>query len=352
MSAREIAKNLSLMALSLVVVTILLELAVRGYSHFAFPKMMEVDDRLGWRHAANREKTFVNELGEPILMRQNNHGLRGADYDPAQSLGKSRVLVLGDSFTEAVHVSEEQTFVGRLNKLHPELQLLNAGVGGYGTVQEYLYLDLYGEVVRPAAVLLAIYENDLTDNCLSYYPSFGPRPYAFASNGSVTLVKELQPEGFRRFTLPLPFWQQLNKHSYLYGFLNGRVYQRLRASRMRELAREDLKQTERCGRMAVLESLLLLLRARTQGLGAKLGVVIIPSEADARSGRSDTSDAILQVCEARQLLCLALVASMHEAIVSNAKPYFQHDIHWTAEGHATAAQQISSFLTRVLTSSP
>src|SRR5262249_50059101 len=147
MSAKEIGKNLLLSAVSLVVVAILLEIAVRGYSYFAFPKMMEIDDQLGWRHAENREKTFVNELGESALMRQNNYGLRGADFDPAQSSGKSRVLVLGDSFTEAIHVSEEQSFVGRLNKLHPELQLLNAGVGGYGTVQEYLYLDLHGKQI-------------------------------------------------------------------------------------------------------------------------------------------------------------------------------------------------------------
>src|SRR5262245_19666114 len=193
-SLKELSKNLSISALSLIILTILLEFAVRGYSHFAFPKMMEIDDQLGWRHAEKREKPFVNELGETVLMRQNNYGLRGADFDPAQSSGKSRVLVLGDSFTEAIHVSEEQSFVGRLNKLHPELQVLNAGVGGYGTVQEYLYLDLHGKLIRPAAVLLAIYENDLTDNCLSYYPSFGPRPYAFASGGSVTLVKELQPD--------------------------------------------------------------------------------------------------------------------------------------------------------------
>jgi hypothetical protein len=352
MSLREISKNLSILALTLVVVVVLLECAVRGYSYFAFPKMMEIDDQLGWRHAPNRERTFVNELGEAVLMRQNNYGLRGADYDPAQTLGKSRVLVLGDSFTEAVQVSEEQTFVGRLNKLHPELQVLNAGVGGYGTVQEYLYLELHGKLIRPAAVLLAIYENDLTDNCLSYYPSFGPRPYAFASAGSVTVVKELQPDGFRRFILPVPFWQQLNKHSYLYSFLNGRIYQRLQASKMRELEREDLRQTDRCGRMAVLESLLVLLKARTQELGAKLGVVIIPSEADARSGRSETSDAILKMCEARQLSCLALVASLHNAMLSNAKPYFKHDIHWTAEGHATAAQEISSFIAAVLKGNP
>ena len=121
---------------------------------------------------------------------------------------------------------------------------------------------------------------------------------------------------------------------------------------MSELERDDLRQTDRCGRMAVLESLLVLLKARTQELGAKLGVVIIPSEADARSGRSETSDAILKMCEARQLSCLALVASLHNAMLSNAKPYFKHDIHWTAEGHATAAQEISSFIAAVLKGNP
>src|SRR6185312_10459264 len=117
-----------------------LEIATRVYSGFAFPRMMEIDDRLGWSHARGREKSFVNEAGESVLVRQNSLGLRGPEYDLAAHSGLTRILVLGDSFTEAVQVSEDDSFAGRLRSSKPGMQVLNAGVGAYGTVQEYVYL--------------------------------------------------------------------------------------------------------------------------------------------------------------------------------------------------------------------
>lgn len=46
------------------------------------------------------------------------------------------MLVLGDSFTEAIQVGEVDLFTSQLEVLHPNVEVLNAGVGGYGTVQE------------------------------------------------------------------------------------------------------------------------------------------------------------------------------------------------------------------------
>lgn len=40
---------------------------------------------------------------------------------------------------------------------------------------------------NPDLVVLMFYENDLTDNLLSYYPGFGPRPYA-TFDGAVDIL--------------------------------------------------------------------------------------------------------------------------------------------------------------------
>jgi hypothetical protein len=81
-------------------------------------------------------------------------------------------------FSERVHVRDEELFSFDLEEINSNVEVINAGVGGYGMVQEYLYLTGEGLAFRPDIVLLLFYENDLSDNCLSYYPAFGPRPYA------------------------------------------------------------------------------------------------------------------------------------------------------------------------------
>src|SRR5262249_55677907 len=133
-------------------------------------------------------------------------------------------------------------FTARLEKAGKgELEVLNAGVGGYGTVQEYLYMMSDGVAVRPDIVLLMFYENDLTDNGLSYYPGFGPRPYARITGNRLEIIENLDPTRFDAFILPMPFRTELNAHSYLYYFLNSRIYQPLLAKRLRELQQADLR---------------------------------------------------------------------------------------------------------------
>jgi hypothetical protein len=104
--------------------------------------MMVLDDELGWRHEVDVRKTFVNADGEDILVVQNAYGHRGAPPRADRPPGSRRILALGDSFTEGVQVGEADLFTARIAAAEPTLEVLNAGVGGYGTVQEYLYLAL------------------------------------------------------------------------------------------------------------------------------------------------------------------------------------------------------------------
>src|SRR5262249_28162330 len=159
-------------------------------------------------------KTFRNEDSDYIRVIQNANGHRGGYYGPVKPIGKYRILALGDSFTEGVQVKEDELFSARLEKTDPELEVINAGVGGYGTIQEYLYLTNEGLRFRPDLVLLMFYDNDLSDNCLSYYPGFGPRPYALWKNADVQIVEQLDYKDFKKFIIPVPLWTFLNRHSY------------------------------------------------------------------------------------------------------------------------------------------
>jgi lysophospholipase L1-like esterase len=340
---RALTKGVALFV-ALVILLLLLEIGIRVYASFLVPRMMILDDKLGWRHASDASKTFVNEFGETALVRQNAHGHRGKYRPVAKQAGSYRLLVLGDSFTEGVHVGEEQLFTARMEEAAPALEVLNAGVGGYGTVQEYLYLANEGLELRPDLVILMFYPNDLTDNALSYYPGFGPRPFASFKNGQLKINETLISTEYEKFILPVPFRTVLSRYSYLYYFLNSRIYQPFFSRKMRDLQQADLNAINSETRFKIFFALLEKLQALLQGGRIPLFVVLIPTREDVAAGRSETSNPIIEFCQARQIACLSLLERFRRETSSGIRPYFPGDIHWTSAGHQIAADEILKHL--------
>lgn len=104
-------------------------------------------------------------------VRVNSKGLRGPEIDYAKAAGVHRILVLGDSFTFALQVAEEETFVarlaGRLNDSRAPLRIetINAGTDGWSTANEYAWLVSEGYRYEPDLVLVMFFEgNDPGDN--------------------------------------------------------------------------------------------------------------------------------------------------------------------------------------------
>lgn len=337
-------KNVLVIVGSFLSCLVLLELVLRLYSLFFFPKMMVLDDKLGWRHAANVSRVFVNEHGDNALVIQNAHGRRGPFRDLTHRERKFRVLVLGDSFTEGVQVGEQDLFTAQLERNLPDVEFINAGVGGYGTIQEYLFLASEGLKYSPDLVLLMFFENDLSDNCLPYYPGFGPRPYATVSSGGVRIIEELDSSEFRKFLLPAPFQLTLNAHSYLYYYLNSRIYHRLGAEAMRQAQREDMRKTSDSDRKRVFSS---VLNQMSELLGSrKIGllVTVIPKREDLTKGKKTIVEGIANLCRDREVTHLSLLERFTHEYASGQDLYFQEDMHWTKKGHRIAAEEIGSHL--------
>ncbi len=337
---------LAAVALSIGVALGLCELGLRAVASVFFPKMMVLDDELGWRHEIDVRKTFVNELGEKILVVQNAYGHRGAPPRAERAAGSKRILTLGDSFTEGVQVSESDLFTARIAAANPTLEVLNAGVGGYGTVQEYLYLAGPGLALEPDLVLVMFYENDLTDNALPYYPGFGPRPYVRIENGAARIVETLDPSAFEKFILPVPLRRVWNDHSMLYYFVNSRIYQPLRAQRMHALQLADLQAIDRETRFAILNHMIGKLDQLLSEHDTPWLLVVIPSHEDATEGRSAVGSSVSELCRARAIRCLPLLDRLHAEIAGGTQVYFANDIHWTRDGHRVTADEILTYLRR------
>jgi hypothetical protein len=140
------------------------------------------DHDLGW---APRENMTWGKKGDLVF--QNQFGLRAPDdVQLKKTSDRKRVLVLGDSYVWGVGASQEELFTD------PEVygtndELINCGVSGYGTDQEYLSYLRTGQRFDVDQVVLAFtlyndVENNLNPKQYGYL-----KPYFTLNGGQLIL---------------------------------------------------------------------------------------------------------------------------------------------------------------------
>jgi hypothetical protein len=106
-----------------------------------------------------------------VQVTYNSRGFRDVEHSFENRHGAFRILVLGDSFMEAYSVELNDAFHKRIEqflvKKGINVEVINLGVGGYGTLQEYLVFHQVGQLYKPNLVLLALHiGNDVSDNSI------------------------------------------------------------------------------------------------------------------------------------------------------------------------------------------
>jgi len=183
----------------------------------------QYDPVLGTWHIASHTGDYVREDFEIRGIEINAFGMRDRERTLKKAPGTVRIAVLGDSFTEAFHVKNEETFTRVLEKnLGEGVEVLNFGVAGFGTIQELL---TYREKVRqlhPDIVILAFLSaNDMRNNSRVLEDLYTgttntdrPFPERIATSGDWTIVL---PEPKPSATNPVILF--LKKHFTTYRFL-------------------------------------------------------------------------------------------------------------------------------------
>ena len=98
-----------------------------------------------------------------IVMMRPWAGSRWAAEPPTNN--HPSILFLGDSFVWGYDVDAEERFTDKLQAAHPEWNVYNCGVSGYGTDQEFLLFQLHAEAYKPKVVFLMFStETDEEDN--------------------------------------------------------------------------------------------------------------------------------------------------------------------------------------------
>jgi hypothetical protein len=202
--------NWVLLPIAAVVISLISAEAFLRIANISFPVFDTYDDLRGVALVAGKEGWYKKE-GKAYL-RINSLGYRDSEHEIAKPAGTYRIAVLGDSFAEARQVAQEDAFWSLLG--HDlgtcpglggkKVEVLNFGVGGYGTAQELLTLRKDALRFSPDLVLLAFYPgNDFEDNSkeLSARESWRmPTPYYVHSNGKLVLDNSFrQSRGHRLF---------------------------------------------------------------------------------------------------------------------------------------------------------
>ena len=167
---RNLKKKLLLMIFGLLFGLFMSEIFLRviGYS---FPLFYETDYYRGFALQPNVEGRYQREGGSYV--RVNSDGLRDREHAKIKPADTVRIAVLGDSFTEAMHVPMEQTFWSLLERKLQDcnafpgkkVEVINFGTSGYGTGQELMMLRQKVWDYSPDLVVLAFTTlNDIYDN--------------------------------------------------------------------------------------------------------------------------------------------------------------------------------------------
>lgn len=132
------------------------------------------DPELGYTMPRSIELVNFDEQGR-FLYHLNAQGFRGPELPPegvAKPPGVERILFVGDSFQNAWAVREEElmsTVCARLlREQGHQAEAFVFSCDDYGTAQELMLLDRYGERVRPDAVVLSFHPaNDVANNSVA-----------------------------------------------------------------------------------------------------------------------------------------------------------------------------------------
>ena len=296
----------------------------------------------------------------------NSKWLRGAEIDYPKPPGEHRILVVGDSFTFAEQVNQQETFTQLLeDRLNAEgggkpYRVLNAGSNGWATANEAVYLVKEGVRFSPDVVVVALYVgNDVSDN------------YRRVATVHNAVEADLVLRGADSFEGP----RRVLRRSEVYSVFESGVLAKLPwwqddggSNSSDRRAPRTLAEAEEA--WAITEGLLDRMRDVSESQGARFMVVVVPTatavvqrgrsgaresddedqededaEDDLKPGFEDPHGTLAAMLQRTGITSVDLLPAMRRADNRiDERLYYRQNAHWTAAGHTVAADEMYEFL--------
>jgi hypothetical protein len=261
------------------------------------------DRELGWFPIPGSSTKYTHD--RTVSLHHNSRGFRDREHGPKE---KPRIVFLGDSFVWGYDAEQGERFTEQLQKLIPRWEVINLGVSGYGTDQEFLLLQKQFDYYKPdIVVLIYCQDNDGLDNTANTI-IFGDyfKPYVIVENGVPVFHGIPVPKSLNYYVVEHPILFK----SYL----------------CRAAAKVFLNVVHK--RILVPDPTAYLLVAMKQFVESRGARFVIGFEGKARRNA-------YQFCEEQKIDYVRL---------ENSFVYPSAWGHWTPEGHRFVAQKIYDFL--------
>lgn len=341
----------------------LFESALRLWGHSeaapSFTSLFTNDPRIGYRLRPNARTRFVtDEFDTEIAV--NGEGVRDPAAIGPKPPGERRIVVLGDSLVLSVQVDEGQTFCrlleSRLNARGGAVhyRVINAGVQGYGPVEEMLFYRYVARAFEPDLVIETIFVgNDAEDAYVSRGRLRGDaRPAADAVHETVTtrlrrivrrsLVLQVLRLRIVSVTGRLSNWFSPPEPP-LQSYADKpapRILEGLRVSAdcVREIASEAAHGGAR--------TIVMLMPARFQVDDADYGR--LKEAVEGAGGRLVRDAATARFADTMRALSLPQFDALPvlRAALPGPDLFFQRTVHLTPRGHQVVAEALEAFLRR------
>jgi len=368
---RGIGKNIALAFTSALICLLILEGVVRFVEpreimrYFFLTKDPILDHRFIPRSKARYKTTeFDTEY------RINSLGLRDDELTIEKPPNTFRILILGDSFTEGIGVNSSETFSKRLQTMLDtaisdyDCQVVNAGVGSYSPLLEYIYLSRYGLQLDPDLVILNFDLSDVYDDIQYTY-----RAHFNKMGVPIAVVPEHERAKSSWFREKLVSIKDFFKeHTRLYNFIRVRLSQPLEPWISENSFSGDIRYDkyamlrenypwEDDRDWALSYKYILLIQDTLSSRGIEFWVTVYPyglqiSPREWSSGRrfwgfkADTiystkpQEYMESFCRRNRIPVINMCDDFRAASRSTFPLYLDYNGHWTAAGHEVAAKAL------------
>lgn len=354
-ATKNVLINSSLLFVSAVLGLALVEVGLRAVGHEKLrvevpnPEraiFWHYDSLLGWKHLPNQEGRLIMRDFD-IHIKINGRGLRDQPNSYQRQEGVYRIVVLGDSFTWGFGVEQEQIFTEVIEKSQDNLKVINMGVSGYSTDQEYLFLKEEGLKYNPQLILLMFFENDIYENTLAINYFIYPKPKFSIVNGQLVLTNRPLPQVSPLRKVHYFLRTHLITYDSLVRVLEYNPAKPIKFSR--ELASGImlwLSGKEKENPFELTWAILSEIRALSEASGAQLVVVKIATHDQALEFDKTEPDELAEYCRTQNIPFLDLAAPFQDYLGSHSEQSLQlpNDRHWNENAHKLAAETINSYL--------
>jgi lysophospholipase L1-like esterase len=357
----------------------------------------EFDPHVGLKGIPAKQGWAVKRGAFATPVAFNSHGFRDREHAWTKPEGTRRVMLLGDSFIEALQVPLERSITAlleeRLRSAGHRVELVNLGLSGFGTARQYLMLRHYGLRYQPDLVVLFFVGNDISDNSRRLqgkpfvpYPVPGPdgrlardddgapRFSPFTDRTSalepVAALLRRHSKAYRALREAADSAPSLNGLLYRAGLVTTPPEQVNRPDRdnfgFYEIYRPTLTPAW-AEAWALTEDMLLATRDLAGRHGARFAVVLVPAAWEVYpewwndilrrvpAMREVPMDLTLPSARlgaflaAHDIPYVSLLAEFRARAAQLPPLYIAGDAHWTADGHRLAADLVAGPIASLLT---